>query len=179
MGEHRGMLVLKLLEMCVDNINSVLPLEPLSTIFQSLSLADLKSALLVCSLWKNIGESPWLWKSSQLRVTTENLDEIPEVLDSRRWMSLRNIALRDVSDEILSAITKHLSLKRLELNYVDLSETSEELLATAVVGKEEVDIRSCSLTSSQANTIFNKISRESPLLSLLLGPTKLSSIDPV
>ena len=162
----------------MDNINSVLPLELLDTIFQALPLADLKNVLLVCKLWKYLGESPWLWATTILKVSTENLHEILQAMTSRRWMSLRSIAVRDISDELLSAIIKHLSLRKLELNYVDLVETDEELLANAVVGREVADIRSCSLTSSQAITIFEKISRGSPLHSLLIGPTKLSAINP-
>ena len=57
--------------MSVENINCVLPLELLDTIFQTLPLADIKNVLLVCTLWKYLGEPLWLRATDKLKETTD------------------------------------------------------------------------------------------------------------
>ena len=161
------------------DINSVLPDEMLDAVFRLLPHKSFLMVLLVCRRWREVGESPWFWAFSSLRVTFDNLPQIPELLASRRWMALSCIIVRDVSNELLTSVQDHRSIKRLEMNYLDLSLVDPELLATAVADREVVDMRSCRLTNTQANAIFTVISNDSRLQSLEIGPmTNLSTLEP-
>ena len=160
-------------------INSVLPDEMLEGVFTLLPLHTLMVVVAVCRRWREVGEAPWLWTRARLRVTGENLLEVPGVLAGRRWMALGCLVVREVSHHLLTAIIQHPGLKRLEINYVDLSPLAPEELATAVGGREEVDLRSSLLTTAQASTIFLTILTGCRLRSLEIGPmTNLSTLEP-
>jgi len=49
------------------NINSMLPPELLTRIFDFLPVADLGTAILVCRRWRELGEKPILWAKMDLR----------------------------------------------------------------------------------------------------------------
>ena len=166
-------------DQAVIDINSVLPVEVLEVVFLLLPRRALLAVLLVCRRWRAVAESPSLWAASRLKVTTENLDDVPEVLSSRRWRALSCLSLREVSDALLASVARHPALQRLEMNYLDLSPADPGLLATAVAGRQAVDMRSCRLTGDQAITIFTAISEGVRLRSLEIGPQNdMSMVDP-
>ena len=74
----------------------LLPPEVLYLIFCQLPAQHLKTALLVCSTWRQVGEAPGLWKNVNLRVTRENMDVMPEVLGARRMLAVQEITVEDV-----------------------------------------------------------------------------------
>ena len=118
-----------------------LPPELLEGIFQLLSLRDLKSVVQVCQLWKEEGERPRLWALGVVRVTKENLSNMPEGLATRRMLMVRH--LRDwesVSGELLEAVMRHRWLKRLDLRSVTLSSLEPGLLARAATGMDEMQL---------------------------------------
>ena len=65
-------------------INSLLPPEILEMILGLLSPADLRSAVLVCQLWREVGEAPGLWTWVLPRATREKRASAVAVLASRR-----------------------------------------------------------------------------------------------
>ena len=113
-------------------------MEVLEVVFLLLPRRALLAVLLVCRRWRAVAESPSLWAASRLKVTTENLDDVPEVLSSRRWRALSCLSLREVSDALLASVARHPALQRLEMNYLDLSPADPGLLATAVAGRKAV-----------------------------------------
>ena len=56
----------------------------LELVFRLLGHRDLMVVLLVCRLWREVGETPGLWAGLVLRVTEENLDTMPRVLAIRK-----------------------------------------------------------------------------------------------
>ena len=166
-------------EPSVMDINSVLPVETLELVFGLLPRRVLLVVLRVCRRWRDVGEAPWLWTSCKLKVTTDNVSQIPELLASRRWMALRCLSLREVSDDLLASVKSHPALQRLEMNYLDLCQADPWLLATTVAGRQTVDMRSCRLTRAQATAIFTAISEGGGLRSLEIGPmNNLSTVAP-
>ena len=59
-------------------INSLLPAEILGRVFDLLSHTDLKSAVLVCRWWREVGESPLLWTWACLKVEVLQTFEGPD-----------------------------------------------------------------------------------------------------
>ena len=55
----------------------------LELVFRLLPLRDLLVVLLVCRLWREVGEEPGLWAGLILRVTRENMAAMPQVLAIR------------------------------------------------------------------------------------------------
>ena len=69
----------------MENIpEEILPKEILLRIFELISHEDLRNVVLVCSAWREIGETQSLWSSLSLCVNTGNLRVIPEILSSGR-----------------------------------------------------------------------------------------------
>ena len=67
-----------------DLINALLPPKMLHQVFRLLPPRDMKNVLLVCQLWREVGEAPGLWSWVVLRVTRENMANMPEVLRQLR-----------------------------------------------------------------------------------------------
>ena len=55
----------------------------LELVFRLLAPRDLMVVLLVCRLWREVGETPGLWAGLVLRVTEENLAIMPRVMAIR------------------------------------------------------------------------------------------------
>ena len=66
------------------NNNALFPAELLETIFEKLSPQDLKTAVRVCRLWREVGETPKLWTWVSLTITAENMESMMEALTSKR-----------------------------------------------------------------------------------------------
>jgi len=69
------------------SINARFPPELITTIFKHLPFNDLKNVLLVCRLWKKLGEQPCLWSSLKLRLpgnARSSLTRIKRVLNMGR-----------------------------------------------------------------------------------------------
>ena len=55
----------------------------LDLVFRLLPLRDLLVVLLVCRLWREVGEEPGLWARLVLRVTRENMTAMAQGLNIR------------------------------------------------------------------------------------------------
>ena len=77
----------------MSDLTKQLPVEILSKIFQSLSLQDLSTVVLVCRRWREGGETHKLW--SQLTVTVDDTNEmeVSQILRSRRMEAVRKIVI--------------------------------------------------------------------------------------
>ena len=91
-------------DMELANTTSLLPAEVLYLIFCLLPPRDLKSVVLVCRLWREVGEAPGLWAWVVLRLAMEDT----EVLGLRRLQAVRELRLRgEVGGELLAAVVGH------------------------------------------------------------------------
>ena len=120
-------------------------------VFSLLTPQDLKAALLVCHMWREVVETPRLWSWVVLRVTKEN--QLSMLVALQIWrMKLRS---EEVSDEVLEAGNRHQGdfeailtviskkqsgLKNLNISVNNLSRLEAGLLARAVTALEKVDL---------------------------------------
>ena len=130
----------------------------LTKVFLLLAPRDLRNVLLVCGLWREVGEAPGLWAGLVLRVTRENLAKMTQVLGCRRLGAVRKITVRAVSEQLLEAVAGHEGLKVIDvagtlMGRADLRCVGAGLLARLVKGLEEVDISYTRRTRRQAHAI--------------------------
>ena len=59
----------------------------LEKIFRLLPPRDLRSAVLVCRRWREVGETPRLWPWVTITVSSDNISEMPELLRRRRMQN--------------------------------------------------------------------------------------------
>ena len=145
--------------------------EMLHQIFHWLPPEDLKNVLLVCRLWRELGEAPGLWGGMVLKVTRKNLPFMPQVLKSRRMKTVKKMVVETVSEELLEAVIRHKGLRELGAADTDLSRIEPSLLSRAVTGLEEVDISSWKilLTGQQLEAVMNAICERNSRLTLWLS----------
>ena len=95
----------------------MLPSELLYLAFRLLPPRDLKTAVLVCRRWREVGQAQGLWAWVLLRVTRENMATMAtRVLGSRRLQAVRRVRLEVVaSEELLERIVVHPGLKILDI----------------------------------------------------------------
>jgi len=155
-----------------------LPDEVLEEVFRLLSPTDLKSVVMVCRRWREVGEVPALWSWVRVEVNEDNMDYIPEVLDSSRMEAVKKIDFWGVkmSHRLLRAVARHPGLKEMRVDG-DLSSVEPELLARAVVQLEEVDLRYTRLTTNQVNTIFTSMTGNCKLKTLRVCGNDLSTVE--
>ena len=115
-------------------INRLLPAEMLEKVFQFLCPRDLKAVVLVCKWWNDVAELPMLWIWVCLRITSWNIDYMPELLNSRRLQAVR-------------------SLKSLELTDSDLSSITANILSNMIIQIEVVKLKSTILSTQQVEAI--------------------------
>ena len=58
------------------NTTELLPEEILIQIFSSLGQQDLVNVLLVCRLWKEVAELPWLWTKEEVVLGQKQVNNI-------------------------------------------------------------------------------------------------------
>ena len=162
-------------------INKMLPVEILLKIFMILQPQDLKSVVLVCKRWKEVGDDPYLWMWAMVTVKKDSLEDIPSFLSTKRMRLLKTIGLRAVSNNLLQAITIHPGLRTLDMHanlHTDLSNTDPNILANALGRLESVSIFKAHLTKKQQDALMAKLISGSSIKNLNIGDTDLSVLDP-
>ena len=97
----------------VGAINRLLPAEMLEKVFHLLPPRDLKTVVLVCRWWREVGEAPALWAWVTITVTRWNLAIMPEVLEARKVAGARRVVAWVVSEEVLEAVARHPGVRHL------------------------------------------------------------------
>ena len=125
-----------------------------------LTTQDRNNFVLVCQLWREVGEEPRFCYMGILSLTRENLNTIPERLDCRRMRFVSELRVEvgvKVSEEVLQAVARHQGLKKLVMNKIDLSTVEKGLIATVVGNLEAVEISQTQLTVQQLEAIITAI----------------------
>ena len=140
-----------------DQINPLLLPEVLHQVLRLLSPQDLKAAVLVCCLWREVGEAPKLWTWVVLRENRENQSTMVELLERRRMKTVMKIVVETVSEELLEVVVRHQGLKVMKLEDMDRqSKVDPSLLAKAVNRLEKFEMEFSLLTPRQGEAIFTE-----------------------
>ena len=142
------------MEMQTATVQS-LPAEVLENIFKLLEPSDLKSAVLVCQRWRDIGDTAKLWTWVHYEVDRRNLLNMPQVLALWRLQNTKMLVVRSVSEELIRAIIKDTQIKNVDLRDADpsLSNLDPELLISLILKMNEVSFDISSLSDVQKNGI--------------------------
>ena len=132
-----------------------LPAEVLEHVFRQLEPNNLKTVVLVCKRWRDIGEAPKLWTWVYHWVNRGNLANMPRILASKRLRALKMIAVRSFSEELLRAIIKHPSIQELDLTDADwsLSTIEPELLVSLTLKMKDITVDMNTLTDVQTTLL--------------------------
>ena len=125
-----------------------LPAEVLEHVFRQLEPYNLKSVVLVCKRWRDIGEAPKLWTWVYHWVNRGNLANMPQILACKRQRAIKMIAVRSFSEELLRAIIKHPNIHELDLTDADwsLSTIDPKLLISLILKMKDVTLDKSTLT---------------------------------
>ena len=168
----------------MEEINALLPDEMLQKVFSFLSPLDLKTSVLVCKRWAEVGEAPGLWSWVTFTVDRINMGSMPELMSLKRLQCVTKLDIRAqmVSKELMEAVAIHPGLKRVDTNpgYTNLSSVKPELLAKALNKIEDVRLLEASLTPQQLNHLYCSISFDetNSIQRLDLIENDLTSIEP-
>ena len=163
------------------NVRSVLPPEVLELILKLLAPCDLRSAVLVCQLWREVGEAPGLWTWLLPTATRERLASTVEVLASRRMREVRELRVEHCHrqcQQIVNAINSHSKLCQVTFNNCNLRSVQAKALAVALTALDKFDIQNSVLDRKQLLVLFTQISDNTTLRSICIFKTDLSSIKP-
>ena len=70
-----------------------LPEEILREICSKLDYSSLNNLVLVSKGWRMVVEDPWLWRNFPLAVTGNNVNNLDNILNSRRLASLKKLVI--------------------------------------------------------------------------------------
>ena len=158
----------------------MLPPDLLYMIFGLLSPRDLKAVVLVCRLWREVGDAPSLWAGLRLLVTLENMSRIQEVLATRRLWGVRRLSARGgkVGEELLQAVEGHQGLRHLDLSQQEVCLDKPGLLVSVVCRMKVLNLSHTSLSSGHAGAVLAALGEGSKLETLDLRGNNLSSLEP-
>ena len=158
----------------------MLPPDLLYMIFGLLHPRDLRAVVLVCRLWREVGEAPSLWAGLRLLVTMENRSRMQEVLVMRRLWGVRRLCARGgkVEEELLEAVVGHQGLRHLDLSHQEVCLDKPGLLVSVVGRMKVLDLSHTSLSSGHARAVLAALGKVSKLETLDLRGNNLSSLEP-
>ena len=173
-----------------DLINTLLPPEMLRQIFSQLAPADLKTVVLVCQLWREVGEAPGLWTWAVMTATGKNKSSMPERLVMRRLLRVRILVMEsevELSEELLGVVEGHLGLSCLIVRKVDLTWLRPARLASLLDRLTGISLIGTQLTAEQLLAIFTnsqntaepwRRKNQGPVKTLILADNDLSLVEP-
>ena len=164
--------------------NLVLPPDLLYTVLRWLPPLDLRTAVLVCRRWREVGQSPGLWTWLALpQVTGDNMATVVEMLGVRRLQGARTLSVREavVSEELLEAVASHQGLRLLDVDRALLSCLDPGMLARTLATLQQLWLWNSDLTCQQAEALLAAISsRSCPMTSLHMGGNiEFSGVEPL
>ena len=161
----------------------VLPPEMIYSIFCLLSPQDMRTVMLVCRRWREVGQDCRLWSWVRIVINQDNIETMSEILDCTRLRMLGHLELRRMTDDILESVLRLRGIQTLKIGWCDLTThqfhyvslhflnlimNTEDmalidsgLLARAVTKVEDVTLVLLRLNVSQITAICNAITEES------------------
>jgi len=178
-----------------------LPPEIIGKILSSLSPRDLKSAVLVCRMWREVGESSSLWSWARAKIYPDYydddddddehyFDDVRDILTSRRLQIVPEIELghawcgsdSEVVEQLLQTLGRLQKLKIIHgLGHLDLSGVEERIVSCLVNMVEEIVMDGYSGYNAMpetVKTILSVIRQDTQLRRIECNSTNLSSIQP-
>ena len=156
------------------HINS-LPREILLLIFRYLNAKELKTAILVCKTWRDVGEDPVIWKHYKLVVTGIEIDTgyLETILAFSRFTSLQHLevngygqnAKMPVNNEIYNSIFNS-QLSKLTLKHCDLTELDFDSFSSVLSKLRVLSLWQVQMSAEQVSLMFNVLARGSNLVEL-------------
>ena len=180
--------ILKLGRKAKNQINIRLLPEILRHIFLLLPPEDLKSAVLVCKMWKEIGEDPYLWRWAMVTVNNDNVENISSLLRTGRLSLIETIVIISCSDTLLQSIINHKGLKNLTIlgetkpacdptPDTFMPDTDPGLLANLLAALQSVSICEVYLTKELLEALMSKLILGSRIRFLELSHMHLLELD--
>ena len=132
-----------------------LPSEVLENIFKLIEPSDLRSAVLVCQRWRDVGDTLKLWTWVHYRVDRRNFPNMPQVLDSRRLQNTKMVTVRSISEELIRALIRDTQIENVDLRNADssLSTLDPKLLISLILKMNEVSFDISTLSDVQKSGI--------------------------
>ena len=149
----------------------------LAQIFRHLAPSDLKSAALVCRSWWSLVEQPRYWSWAETRLTRA---DFAKKFRSRRLRNIGSVRT-DLSEVQMRKLLLSLSdwrMRRLAVSYINLSSVSPQVLSSALVRLETLELCLCRLTKDQVRDVFTRVadSEDLALRSLSINFSDLTSV---
>ena len=155
-----------------------LPSDVLLLIFKFFDFETLKCLCSVSRKMKNVAESPSLWKTFQLKISTANIKSLDEILQLTRFSSLQEIHFIacELSNENIRSLLRRGSVTSLVLGTGDVferdccvSQVDADLLGSLITRLSLLTIsnwdRENKLTQDQWKTLFKHMEKDESKLS--------------
>ena len=159
------------------HINS-LPREILLLIFRFLNARELKTAIVVCKTWRDVGEDPVIWKHYKLVVSNVEVETgyLQTILAFSRFTSIQHLevngygqnAKMPVNNEIYNSIFNS-SVSKLTLKHCDLTDLDFESFSSVLSKLRVLSLWQVQMSGDQVSLMFNLLARGSKLVELDIG----------
>jgi len=171
----------------IRHINS-LPQELLFTIFKHLTFPDLRSVVLVCKHWRDVGEDPVLWKKLKLVVEKPKMVLISNILSIRRLACVEHLEVNGygysgtpaIIDTDTAQVIVDSKVSKLTLKHCDVSNVASEDLDTMINNLCSLVLWQTVLNKIQISCIFQSVIKSENLKELDIGYSyiDLANIEP-
>jgi hypothetical protein len=141
----------------------------------------------VSTMWRTVGQNPWLWEQCTLRITKKNICHFLSLMNLPIFSRLRAISIcpdvlastgnKETPSQVLKAIQSRRSIRRLYIGGNDLSMVEPGILAEALSSLEVVHTHCTKLTKIQIEFLLNSCQQEGRLRELNISGNDLTNID--
>ena len=159
------------------HINS-LPREILLLIFRFLNARELKTAIVVCKTWRDVGEDPVIWKHYKLVVSNVEVETgyLQTILAFSRFTSIQHLevngygqnAKMPVNNEIYKSIFNS-AVSKLTLKHCDLTELDFASFSSVLSKLRALSLWQVQMSGQQVSLMFDVLARGSKLVELDIG----------
>ena len=172
---------------------SKFPSELLQLIFSYLSFADLKSVVMVCKRWQDVGDASKLWREMKV-VIREGVCHCPQSLSAalnvvkrRRICSIKAIGLSsDKVEQIARGMKGYTKVEELDLGgeslrrigHCSIESVEPKLFQSAFPNLLKINLSNTNPTAELLAYIFSSLTHDSKLIALDLERVDLTKVAP-
>lgn len=137
-----------------------LPEEVLMIVFEHLSYDVLFEVVRVCKHWRELGDSPRLWRKFRLIVRPERIENLESILSLSRFKHIESIFINGGCLKLFNDVIKIMSTLRIQkvsLKQCNISEVCPQLLSETFSKLQTVNLICTRMSTGQSSALLERI----------------------
>ena len=163
----------------VNNVMSIFPTELLQLVFSFLPLEDLKSVVMVCKRWQEVGEVMKLWEDKKAVFLEDDSMSLSSALHMVKRRGIRSIHAKSLSSDQMTTLAlelrEDLRLEELDIEGGALGAVNLQLFQGIFANLVKINLSNTQPTGEQLGYLFSSLIPDGKLIALALEEVDLTA----